>query len=297
MKYNTAYNKIITDETLRETIEHGTREYPFCFYYDNLELFDFHCVDWHWHNEIEFVFVEQGNIICSVAEEEFLLKQGEGIFVNSRVLHRFSSAEDAVIPNFVFRPVFFAPEDSLLYQTYVKPMIDSAIRYQVYREEIPWQRECLAVIRDICKAQELAFGKEFKTKELCYRLWLQILSNTTIPEPKESEQVSSYYQAMLQRMMQYMHTHYKKQITLEQLAREVSISKSSVTNLFRKYLHSTPMNYLVHYRLRMAAEKLRATESSIATIARESGFENVGYFCRAFKKHYGQTPSEYRNLV
>lgn len=41
------YNKIITDENLMETIQHGDKEYPFRFYYDNLALFDFNCVNWH----------------------------------------------------------------------------------------------------------------------------------------------------------------------------------------------------------------------------------------------------------
>lgn len=48
MNYNTTYNKILTDENMMETIQHGSKEYPFHFYYDNLELFDFHCIEWHW---------------------------------------------------------------------------------------------------------------------------------------------------------------------------------------------------------------------------------------------------------
>ena len=55
MNYNTTYNKILTDENMMETIQHGSKEYPFHFYYDNLELFDFHCIEWHWHTEFEFV--------------------------------------------------------------------------------------------------------------------------------------------------------------------------------------------------------------------------------------------------
>lgn len=295
MKYNTAYNKIVTDETLRETVEHGTRDYPFCFYYDNLGLFDFQCIDWHWHFELEFVYVEEGTVTVFVGEEEVFLKKGQGIFINSRVLHRFSSTDGAVIPNFVFKPTFFDGEESSLYQMYVKPVMESSVRYQVYKEEIPWQREILCFIREICAAQEMSFGRELQTKALCFRMWLQILLNTELPkEEGEKEKTSSYYQAILQLMMQYMHTHYKETITLEQVAKEASISKSSVLNLFQKYLHTTPMNYLLHYRLKQAAEQLRITESSVVVIAKSCGFEHVGYFCRAFKKHYGKTPSEYR---
>mgnify|MGYP000249577914 FL=1 len=47
MEFNTFYNKIQTDETMMETIQHGNSEYPFQLYYDDLALFDFHCVEWH----------------------------------------------------------------------------------------------------------------------------------------------------------------------------------------------------------------------------------------------------------
>lgn len=70
MHYNTSYTKIVTDENLMETIQHGSKDYPFCFYYDNLSLFDFNCIDWHWHSELEFVLVEKGTVNCSVGEDQ-----------------------------------------------------------------------------------------------------------------------------------------------------------------------------------------------------------------------------------
>ncbi|MDB6483219.1 AraC family transcriptional regulator, partial [Blautia wexlerae] len=54
MDYNKIYNKILTDEEFMEIKQHGSSDYPFQYYYDNLELFDFHCIEWHWHREFEF---------------------------------------------------------------------------------------------------------------------------------------------------------------------------------------------------------------------------------------------------
>ena len=45
MDYNKIYNKILTDEEFMEIKQHGSSDYPFQYYYDNLELFDFHCID------------------------------------------------------------------------------------------------------------------------------------------------------------------------------------------------------------------------------------------------------------
>ena len=110
MNFNTFYNKILTDENMMETIRHSTSAYPFRFYYDNLALFDFHCIEWHWHVEFEFVYVEKGTAMFWVGEKQVTLETGQGLFVNSKILHRFYSKEGAVIPNFVFIATFIAPQ-------------------------------------------------------------------------------------------------------------------------------------------------------------------------------------------
>ena len=53
-------------------------------------------------------------------------------------------------------------------------------------------------------------------------------------------------------------------------------------------------SYLINYRLNEAAILLSKTEKKIITISNETGFNNVDYFCRLFKKHYHMTPTEYR---
>jgi AraC-like DNA-binding protein len=97
-------------------------------------------------------------------------------------------------------------------------------------------------------------------------------------------------------IMQYIHTNYARQITLDELATIVSLSKSSVLELFKKNLHISPINYLIEYRLKWAAKLILDTEKSISAIAADTGFENIGYFCRKFKSLFGMSPSEYRKV-
>ena len=94
------FSKIVTDENLMETAQHGSRNYPFAFYYEDLSLFDFNCVEWHWHMELEFVYMESGTMTFWIGEKQFILSQGDGLFINSKILHRFYSSDGAVIPNF-----------------------------------------------------------------------------------------------------------------------------------------------------------------------------------------------------
>ena len=86
MDYYKIYNKILTDEEFMEIKQHGSSDYPFQYYYDNLELFDFHCIEWHWHREFEFLYVESGQVTCGIGEKQIILSEGEAIFINSKIL-------------------------------------------------------------------------------------------------------------------------------------------------------------------------------------------------------------------
>ena len=70
-------------------------------------------------------------------------------------------------------------------------------------------------------------------------------------------------------------SYYRKNLSLDEIAAQSMISKSSALNLFRRYLHITPVNYLINYRLKQAALLLSHTEKKVSTISAETGFHNV----------------------
>lgn len=86
MTVSNGYGKIITDESLRETVHHGSEEYPFQYYLEDIWLFDFHCIDWYWHPEVEFVLIEKGTADFLIGSERYVLDAGTGIFINSQVI-------------------------------------------------------------------------------------------------------------------------------------------------------------------------------------------------------------------
>lgn len=294
MKINTGYSKIVTDESLRETIHHGSEEYPFQYYLEDIWLFDFHCIDWHWHPEVEFVFIEKGTAECLIGGSRHVLGAGTGIFINSQVIHRFESTESTIIPNIVFSPLLLSQEESLIYQKYIQPVLQSATRYLIFSYENPEQKKILDTLVSIFTIQEPGSICEIKTIELLLKLWGMLYEDIGIIENIPAPQSSVRTQAQLQIMMQYIHKNYPYQISLEDIAKTVSLSKSSVLNIFNKNIHTPPINYLVNYRLKRAAKLLVTTENNIASIARDTGFENTGYFCRKFKEIFQLTPSGYR---
>ncbi len=294
MNYNTTYNKILTDENMMETIQHGSKEYPFHFYYDNLELFDFHCIEWHWHTEFEFVYVETGTVYFGISDKQFALSEGQGVFINSKILHRYFSQGNAIVPNFVLMPYFIAAQDSLIYQKYVLPIMSSPMDYQIFSQDIPWQAQALSLMREIMAAQEKASDVELVNSYLIQKIWHILYQNTDVEHMGKKENYSASSQARLQLMMQYIHQDFAYNISLSDIADQAKVSKSTALNLFQRYLGISPVTYLINYRLQEAAKLLASTEKKVTVISKDTGFDSVDYFCKAFKKYYKLTPTEYR---
>ncbi len=286
--------KITTDETLRETVRHGNSSYPFAYYPEDIWQFDFHRVDWHWHHELEFLFVAKGTAICLVGTNKIKLHQGCGLFINSSILHRFEAQGSTFVPNIVFSPTLLAPESSLIYEKYISPVINSSIEYQIFNPHTAWQNHVLQLLSQVLALQETDENNELCTIQLLFKIWDIMTKHIDLASSSSDLYRFNHKQARLQTMMQYIHDHYTEEITLETIAASASISKSGALHIFQSGIHISPVAYLIQYRLAQAAEQLYTTQKSVSSIAEETGFASSGYFCRKFRQHYHMSPNEYR---
>lgn len=82
--------------------------------------------------------------------------------------------------------------------------------------------------------------------------------------------------------------------TLELLARESGLSRSALAERFTAFVGQPPMQYLMNWRMQLAANELRTGAESIAAIAERVGYESEAAFGRAFKKAVGAAPGRWR---
>ena len=95
--------------------------------------------------------------------------------------------------------------------------------------------------------------------------------------------------------MDYIKEYYcKKDISMEELARESGLTASYFRSLFRKQFGKSPQQYVTELRMERAMELLRSNMLSVAQVAEQCGYNGQSYFCREFKKHVGIAPSRYR---
>ena len=94
--------------------------------------------------------------------------------------------------------------------------------------------------------------------------------------------------------IKWLSAHYTEELRVADAAGVCSFSASHFMRWFRQMTGQSFVAFLNEYRLNAAAEALQATDETVLTIASRCGFENLSYFNRAFKAHFGMTPREYR---
>lgn len=99
----------------------------------------------------------------------------------------------------------------------------------------------------------------------------------------------------LDRAVQFISENFAREdLTTEEIARTADMSESHFRRLFKSAYHISPVKYVTLMRVNRAKERIRYGSDSFSQIALETGFANVYYFSRIFKKEVGCTPSEYR---
>lgn len=85
--------------------------------------------------------------------------------------------------------------------------------------------------------------------------------------------------------------------TVEELARSVSMSRAAFARRFAEVMGVGPARYLTRARLEWAADRLHRSDASLAEVAWEVGYTSEFAFGRAFKRHHGVPPGEYRRSL
>ncbi len=151
-----------------------------------------------------------------------------------------------------------------------------------------------AVVNDERK-QELnaLFDRLFETNDVwenygdCYRL-LGYLTQMATP-------IKNALHQGIQNAVSYITKHYTEGISVKTLADISNMSESHFYAAFRKHVGDSPIAYINHYRLSIAAEKLTQTDITVSEISYSVGINDPLYFSKLFKKIYGMTPKEYRS--
>lgn len=132
-------------------------------------------------------------------------------------------------------------------------------------------------------------GYEYACMASLYALFYEML------RVAETEYVYKEKTAVLAPAVEYIHEHFfDGEVSVEALAARCGISTAYLRRLFVGKFGVPPVRYIERLRLERAKELLASGLYAVESACRLSGYRDVSYFCRAFKRETGRTPSEYR---
>lgn len=97
--------------------------------------------------------------------------------------------------------------------------------------------------------------------------------------------------------LEYMHTYYHQDISLEMLCNVTNCNRTTLNNKFKEKTGHTLIGYLINHRIKIACEALGHTNLKLSEVAESCGFMYDTYFNKQFTKIMGETPTQYRDRV
>lgn len=235
---------------------------------------------WHEHIELLFFLSGSGEVVCN--ETIFPVKAGDLIFVNSTQIHALRTDEHLKYHCIILYPAFFSDMEynpKTLIRNYIQG--DETVKDLFGR--IFYEKE------------HRTAGSDMVIKGLCYVLSGYLTQHYT-DHQMNPQDASQHIQKLrrAQMLFDYIAKHYSETITSCHLAKLCHMNESYFCRFFKKNFGRTPLTYLNEYRIEKASSLLKKTNKSITEIALETGYEDINYFSRTFKKLKNLSPTEYR---
>lgn len=268
----------------------GTYEFPFEFHHIDASH-PRYMMSYHWHVEYEVIRILSGTLTVTLDEKSFTARTNDVIFVNSGILHS-GIPEDCVYQCIVFDLNTFLKSNAVCAR-YMQEILHQDI--MIYHHFSEKHKEILACINSIFQAMaEKSVGYEMIVFGQFYHFFGLIFSNHYYLENQLKTRKDYKRILQLKQVLDFIEKNYTSQITLKQLSASVSMSPKYFCRFFSEMTHQTPMNYLNRQRIEQACYQLSTTDDSITEIAYRTGFNDLSYFIRTFKKYQGITPGKYK---
>lgn len=293
-------------ENLYELKDHGNLEFPIAIYDIIISELNMQTVRWHWHEEIELIYVRSGRVEIFADDFSTTICEGQGFFLNQNVLHAMHIIKgyDARFTSIVFHPsIMFGYGKTQLSSQYLTPVIENKnlkyILIDAKEENDKAMLSCINLLDTILHKKERGY-ELLVNAQLC-NIWYLLLqtANVTLPKSSGSKRIANDEERIKNAIL-YIEQHFTEPITLDDIADSIPLSKSECCRCFKRVLRLTPFEYLLKYRIFYSIRLMQRQETdikSIADLANAVGFSNISYFNKVFKKYQHMTPTEYKNEI
>lgn len=263
------------------------------FYYNDHELSK---VALHSHDYYEFYFFLEGNISVQIDSETYPIQYGDVMLIPPHIPH-CPIIHSTDIPYRRF--VFWISQEYCLHLRSISPdyvyLMEYAQKekqYIFHNDQITFNALQSRLMRLIEELNAERFGRipliSLYVNELVLYL-NRIIYDRNAPKDKKTE-ISLY-----QNLILYIEDHLDGELSLDLLAKKFYVSKYHIAHVFKDHLGMSIHQYITKKRLALCREAILG-EMSITQVYQTFGFGDYSSFYRAFKKEYGISPKDFKDM-
>lgn len=242
---------------------------------------EFKMINMHYHSSYEIYFLDRGTKNYFIEDKFFTLKEGDFVLIPPGNIHK-TGGESAT------RILIDLKEDYFVkyFSEYTAAKLKETFKKSLVRPSDKLKADFKNLMTTLlCEYDKPENGD-------CY-LYIAYLLN----ELKKCDEVHpcpDASTAKIQTVLEYMNKNYKTINDISEIATHAFVSKYHLCHLFKKEMGVSIITYLTQIRLKHACDLLINSKMNLTKICSECGFNSSSYFCLAFKKATGISPTEYR---
>lgn len=237
------------------------------------------CLNLHWHEATELLYCEEGSGIAVSDTLHIPLQAGELAVINPNRLHTFYARDFCRYSYFLVSPDLISIRD--MPKTEIQPFI----------ADIEVSRR----IREIM--DEMEEKQPFYRTEACAKLIsLFVYLHRNYPEEDHAaaQTRAGKRLEMVKAAISYIRRHFTEPITVDDICRAVSYSRSQVCHSFKEITGKSLVEYINFVRCHHARVLLNNGQYTVSECAEQSGFHTLSYFSKIYRKQMGVPPSVHR---
>jgi len=252
--------------------------------------------NWHYHPEIELVYVNGGSGKRQIGSHVSYYSEGDLILIGSNLPHcgftdKLTGNDSETVvqmkTDFLGNDFFNIPEmkkiqalfemaqGGIAFHGKTKMKIGEKMEILEYQSDFQRLLSILNILNELAKSDELQI--------------LNAEGFSMEAEVKDNDRINLVFN--------HVKNNFKEEITLDEIADLTSMTVPSFCRYFKKITNKTFVQFVNEYRLVHASKLLAEKPMSITEVCFESGFNNFSHFNKQFKAFTGQNPSEYRNQL
>lgn len=255
------------------------------------------------HDFWELVYIDKGEMICTVDNRQFVLKGGEMVFHKPKQFHNHTS--NKVIPPNLSIVTFECKNSNMRFfnekiiklnaeeKKLLSQIINEGQSAFVLKEKKP-------PVYNMIKKSNYPFGSLQMIKILLEQLLITLYRKDNFyTKAQRRIDILDYedYPEKIKEIIKYLHQNIENNLSLKEIAKHFNMSESKLKKRFNFYIKKGIINYYIDLKITKAKKLIREESLNFTEISYRLGYLSVNYFCKQFKNRTNMTPSQYSKSI